>query len=109
MNMRALRLAFIGIGFFLLLASNFCLPAISAGQNQQPISLHPDNSHYFLFRNKPTVLITSGEHYGSVLNLDFNFKKYLDTLHEDGLNLTRTFSGAYCEPAGAFGIAHNTL
>src|SRR5689334_180782 len=74
-----------------------------------PISLHPDNSHYFLFRGKPTVLVTSGEHYGAVLNLDFDGAKYLKALAVDGLNLTRTFSGAYCEPQGAFNIAENTL
>ena len=33
-----------------------------------PIRLHPDNPHYFLWRGKPTVLITSGEHYGAVMN-----------------------------------------
>jgi hypothetical protein len=55
------------------------------------------------------VLLTSGEHYGAVLNLDFNYVKYLDTLAKDGLNLSRTFAGAYCEPSGAFNIASNTL
>jgi hypothetical protein len=74
-----------------------------------PLALHPENGHYFLFRGKPTVLITSGEHYGAVLNLDFDYKKYLDTLAADGLNNTRTFSGAYVEPQGAFNIARNTL
>jgi hypothetical protein len=74
-----------------------------------PLALHPDNPHYFLFRGKPTVLITSGEHYGAVLNLDFDYRKYLKTLEADGLNLTRTFVGAYCEPDGAFKIAENTL
>jgi len=74
-----------------------------------PLSLHPDNPHYFLFRGKPTVPITSGEHYGAVLNLDFNHRKYLDTLAKDGLNNTRTFSGAYCEPPDAFNIVSNTL
>ena len=74
-----------------------------------PLALHPDNPHYFSFRGKPTVLITSGEHYGAVLNLDFDFKKYLDALAADGLNNTRTFSGAYVEPIGAFNIASNTL
>ena len=38
-----------------------------------PISLHPDNPSYFLWRGKPAVLITSGEHYGALLNLDFDF------------------------------------
>lgn len=63
-----------------------------------PISLHPSNPHYFLFRGKPTVLVTSAEHYGAVVNLEFDYKVYLDTLHKDGLNLTRVFTGAYREP-----------
>lgn len=74
-----------------------------------PFALHPDNPHYFLFRGKPTLLITSGEHYGAVLNLDFDYAKYLDTLRAEGMNHTRTFVGAYCEPDGAFSIARNTL
>ena len=44
----------------------------------KPLALHPDNPHYFLWRGKPTVLITSGEHYGAVLNLDFDYVPYLD-------------------------------
>jgi hypothetical protein len=79
-------------------------PAFSA-----PLSLNPENPHYFSFRGKPTVIITSGEHYGAVLNLDFNYTKYLDALARDGLNGTRTWSGAYCEPSTAFEIADNTL
>jgi hypothetical protein len=36
--------------------------------------------------------------------------KYLETLAQDQLNLTRTFTGgAYYEPQGAFNIAQNTL
>jgi hypothetical protein len=74
------------------------------------LGLHPDNPHYFLWRGKPTVLITSAEHYGAVLNADFDYVRYLDALARDGLNLTRTFTGgAYIEPAGAFNIACNTL
>ncbi len=74
-----------------------------------PLALHPENPHYFLFRGKPAILITSGEHYGAVLNLDFDYLKYLEALHTDGLNLTRIFAGAYVEPAGAFNITRNTL
>jgi hypothetical protein len=85
------------------------LVATATAAHAVPIALHPDNPHYFLFRGKPTVLVTSGEHYGAVLNLDFDYVKYLDTLAADGLNLTRTFSGAYVEPSGAFNIAENTL
>lgn len=75
----------------------------------EPLKLHPQNSHYFSWRGKPTVLIGSGEHYGAVLNADFDYVKYLDTLRADGLNLTRTFSGTYREVAGNFNIAGNTL
>ena len=73
------------------------------------LALHAENPHYFSFRGKPTVLITSAEHYGAVLNLDFGYGRYLATLEKDGLNLTRVFSGAYVEPPGAFNIARNTL
>ncbi|MEX0938701.1 MAG: hypothetical protein WDZ59_12645 [Pirellulales bacterium] len=82
----------------------------AAAHAQEPISLHPDNPHYFLWRGEPTILITSAEHYGAVLNRDFDYVKYLDTLAADGLNNTRTFTGgAYVEPDGAFRIARNTL
>ena len=74
-----------------------------------PLSLHPDNPHYFLFRGQPTVLVTSAEHYGAVLNADFDYRRYLQTLAADGMNHTRIFVGAYCEPEGAFRIARNTL
>ena len=81
----------------------------ASAQTATPIQLHPDNPHYFLWRGKPTVLITSGEHYGAVLNRAFDYRKYFKTLESLGFNLTRTFSGAYCEPVGAFGIQNNTL
>jgi hypothetical protein len=94
--------ALVGCTLVLQLASAFAA-------EHPPLALHPENGHYFVFRGKPKVLITSGEHYGTVLNLDFDYKKYLNTLAADGLNNTRTFSGAYVEPQGAFNIARNTL
>jgi len=86
-----------------------CLLCVTRSISADPIQLHPLNPHYFLSNNKQTVLITSGEHYGAVLNLDFDYKTYLRTLNEDGLNLTRLFTGSYVEMPGAFGIEHNTL
>ncbi len=74
-----------------------------------PISLHPENPHDFLFRGKPTVLITSTEHYGAVLNGNFDAIPYLDELRARELNLTRTFSGTYREVPGSFRIEKNTL
>jgi len=74
-----------------------------------PLAVEPGNHHYFHFRNHPAILLTSGEHYGALLNADFDFTIYFETLSADGFNLTRLFSGVYCEPAGAFKIDHNTL
>ena len=90
----------------------FCLISLNLSAQfaqVKPISLHPDNPHYFIYNAKPTILITSGEHYGAVMNPDFDYKKYLKTLQLDGLNLTRTMTGAYFEPSGAFNISENTL
>ena len=55
------------------------------------------------------VLISSGEHYGAVLNLDFDYIKYLDELQVCGLNHTRLWTGTYHEVPGAFNIVDNTL
>ena len=79
-------------------------------QKAEPVRLHPRNPHYFLFRGKPVVLITSGEHYGAVMNPDFDCRRYLATLEADGLNYTRLFGGSYLEvPAKSFGILRNDL
>src|SRR4051812_14992318 len=93
----------------LLVAIIVCSAIARAEEPSAALRLHPDNPHYFLFRGKPALLITSGEHYGAVLNLDFDQKPYLDRLQADGLNLTRLFSGVYCESPESFGIEHNTL
>jgi hypothetical protein len=86
-------------------------PAIKTGAaDGKPLALHPANPHYFLFRGKPTIIITSGEHYGAVMNLDFDYARYLDTLRRDGMNHTRMFTGAaYVEPQGAFNIERNSM
>ncbi len=91
-----------------MLALLLSLALLTASANG-PIELHPDNPHYLRFRGQPTVLITSGEHYGAVLNLDFDFLPYLDELKAHGLNLTRLFSGAYREVPSSFNIKDNTL
>jgi hypothetical protein len=70
--------------------------AIVAEENG-PLRLHPENPHYFEYQGKPTLLITSGEHYGAVLNPDFHFPTYLDTLQNEGLNLTRAVNGTFVE------------
>lgn len=73
------------------------------------LSVNQENARYLTWRGKTTVLIGSTEHYGAVLNSEFDYVKYLDTLQRDGLNQTRTFSGIYCEGPESFKIAGNTL
>jgi hypothetical protein len=74
----------------------------------QPIRLHPENGHYFLYKNKSTVLVASTEHYGSIINPDFDFTKYLETLKSLGLNHTRVWMGDYVEVPGDFCQSINT-
>jgi len=113
-NVTWFDLVLFGLGslYVFLLAgwSVWLFPAIKTGAAGKPLALHPANPHYFLFRGKPTVIITSGEHYGAVMNLDFDYLRYLDTLRRDGMNHTRMFTGAaYVEPQGAFNIERNSM
>lgn len=102
MNLTSLILHFLPGCLFAACASLTAL-------GEPPIALNPENPHYFQWRGKPAILITSGEHYGAVMNLDFDYRKYFDTLAADGMNYTRVFIGAYVEPDGAFKIMRNTL
>lgn len=67
------------------------------------------NTRYIEYKGKPIVVIGSGEHYGAVLNADFDFIPYLDAMAKQGLNQCRAFSGTYRELPGEFDIAENTL
>jgi hypothetical protein len=82
---------------------------LASAVGAQPLKLHPDNPHYLWFDGKPAVLITSGEHYGAVLNTEFDYGPYLDELKAHTFNLTRTFAGTYREVPGSFKIVDNTL
>jgi len=77
---------------------------------QDVISLHPENSNYFLYKGKPTILVTSAEHYGAVMNAAFDYEKYLATLKATGFNYTRIFIGPYSEMGdNFFSISNNTM
>jgi hypothetical protein len=98
--------------FFLATALLLLLSPASAVENTNTdglLRVHPENPRYFLWRGRPTVLVASGEHYGSVMNQDFNYRKYLATVQAAGLNHTRLFLGDYVEGPGSFGIADNSL
>ena len=66
------------------------LPA-AASVADEPISVHPENPRYFLFRGRPLVLITATEHYGSVVNRAFDFERYLADAADKQQTLTRLF------------------
>ena len=84
--------------------------ALLVAQDAEPIRLDPVNPHYFLFQGKTIALVSSGEHYGAVLNADFDYRRYLATLEAEGLNYTRLFGGSYIEvPGKSFGIQRNDL
>ena len=81
---------------------------LAIGLSAQPIKLHPENPHHYLFRGQPTILITSAEHYGGVVNKDFDYVTYFDALKAYGLNYTRIYPGYLFEPMGKF-MKGNTL
>ncbi len=74
----------------------------------QPVRVDPSNPHYYSFNGKPILLITSAEHYGAVINKDFDYIAYFDTLKAHGLNYTRIYPGVIFEPVGKF-MTGNTL
>ena len=95
---------------FLLLAVAPSIKLQTVNRSAPPIRLDAKNPHYFLFQGKTVALITSGEHYGAVMNADFDYRKYLQTLAINGFNYTRLFGGSYVEvPAKSFGILRNDL
>lgn len=75
----------------------------------KPIQLHPDNPHYFLFRGKPTILFTSGEHYSVAMNRNFDYIRYFDALEALGFNHTRVYTGLKRERIGEHSIDGNSL
>jgi hypothetical protein len=79
-----LSIAFLFLCLTSITATHFISsPAIS------PITIHPENPKYILFRGKPVVLITAIEHYGSVINSRFNFERYLEEAADKRMPLTR--------------------
>ena len=76
------------------------------------------NPHLFSWKGRPTVLVGAPDHYGALLNLDFDYRAYLDLLARHNHTVLRVWSGAYREANGtdasgapwhSFGIVHNTL
>ncbi len=56
-----------------------------------PVRLHPDNPRYLEFRGQPLVLITASEHYGAVLNRNFDYVRYLNEAADKRMTNSRCF------------------
>ena len=76
--------------------------------SENVIGICEKNPHYFQYRGKEILLITSAEHYGAVVSKKFDYVKYFDALAEYGLNYTRIYPGALIEPAGLW-LPEDTL
>jgi hypothetical protein len=70
---------------------------VTSACSHSPVRICRDNKHYFSYHDKPLVLITSDQHYGAVIDRDFDDVKYLEYLADNGLNLTRIYPGAMFE------------
>jgi hypothetical protein len=77
------------------------------GSAQSPLSVHPDNHRYFVYCGNPLVLVTSDQHYGAVINRDFDYAAFLSTLKSRNLNFTRIYPGAYIERKEDFTPGNN--
>ena len=81
-----------------MLLAAACLLLLAPGlPAASPLRIHPDHPHLFQWRGETTVLVGSTEHYGAVLNLDFVYRTYLDTVQAAGLNLVRIVPGTTLE------------
>ena len=93
----------------------FCVALLAMIMNktkaQTPLRLNPENPHYLEYHGKPLIMITSGEHYGALINPDFNYTAYLDALYGERMNNTRVFSGTMVERTRDIGWmqSRNTL
>ena len=67
------------------------LAALSAAHAQDAVSIDKENPKYLWFRDKPLVLISASEHYGSVINRPFDYEKYLADAAQHKMTMTRTF------------------
>lgn len=61
---------------------------------QQPISIHPEFPHYLAYLGSPLLLVASDAAYGIVLDRSYDFRTFLNTVADAGMNFTRIYTGA---------------
>lgn len=86
-----------GFKTILLLQAMIVLLLMMVISRAEPVRVFPANPHYFQFNGKPLVFVTSDHHYGAVIDRDFDYIKFLDTLAAHGMNLTRIYPGGMFE------------
>jgi len=103
-------------------AANLCLECHQGRQSKSTIDMRVKgveddkidtkitfaNPHYFARDGQPIVFVTSDHHYGAVIDADFDFGRYLDTLAAGGMNLTRIYPGGMFEVEDKY-VAGNPL
>src|SRR5512139_2275207 len=89
-------------------ASAAALLLLAGFGGAEPIRVSRANPHYFERGGKPIVLVTSDHHYGAVIDADFDFAAFLDSLGSAGMNLTRIYPGGMFEPTDKY-VAGNPL
>ena len=52
----------------------------SSQLNAEVVQIYPENPHLLMYQGKPIILITSAEHYGAVINAEFDYGSYLASL-----------------------------
>jgi hypothetical protein len=89
-----------------ILMSVYASVLLAGCVNNDPVKQDPVNPHYFSWKGKPVVLITTDQHYGAVINMDFDYIAFLDRLHEFGMNLTRIYPGGYVEMKDQYAVGN---
>jgi hypothetical protein len=81
---------------------------LAAAAGADPIRVSSANPRYFERDGRLLVLVTSDHHYGAVIDADFDFAAYLESLGSAGMNLTRIYPGGMFEPTDKY-VAGNPL
>jgi hypothetical protein len=81
------------LSFFWITVFLLFFPACT--RNEWTIKVDPENPHYFNYKGKPIILVTSDHTYFGVTAPDFDYVKFLDKLAANSNNFTRIYPGAY--------------
>ena len=86
----------------IVLILTFLLLSCVSKTSEGPVRVYPENPHYMMYMGKPILLVTSDEHYGAVVNTEFDYVAFLNKLSSKGFNFTRIYPGSYIEVENAF-------